>query len=180
MPGTGRYPANLLCTEDALGEGSRYFDVDAWAAEHGFAEDGWAEAAAAGMLQVPKPSRAEKNAGCEGLPEKIKPRLEGDTRPCHRDDGLSFDGHEHYMARNPHPTCKPVRLFAYLAEFLCPAGGTMLDPFAGSGTTGVAAVQSGRSFIGCELSDEYAAIAEARIAHAIEAAKPAQLSMDAA
>ena len=62
---SGRFPANVLCMDDALGEGSRYFDIDAWAAEHGIAEDGWADAAAAGMIQVPKPSRAEKEAGLD-------------------------------------------------------------------------------------------------------------------
>ena len=169
----GRYPANLLCMDSALGEGGRYFDIDLWSREHGFTEDGWAEAAEAGLLQVPKPSRAEKNAGCEGLPEHRAGGMEARNRDSGRGQ---FDGEQQY-AHNPHPTCKPVRLFAYLAEFLCPAGGTVSDPFTGSGTTGVACVQTGRSFIGCELSDEYADIAEARIAHAQTQATPAQLSI---
>lgn len=46
----------------------------------------------------------------------------------------------------------------------CPAGGTVLDPFAGSGTTGMVALQNGRRFIGCELNKEYAQIAHERIA----------------
>lgn len=48
----------------------------------------------------------------------------------------------------------------------CPEGGTVLDPFAGSGTTGVVATAHGRNFIGCELNPEYAAMAERRIAEA--------------
>jgi len=45
-------------------------------------------------------------------------------------------------------------------------GATVLDPFMGSGTTGVACVQAGRNFIGCEISEEYFRIAEKRIAQA--------------
>jgi site-specific DNA-methyltransferase (adenine-specific) len=52
----------------------------------------------------------------------------------------------------------------------CPEGGTVLDPFAGSGTTGVVACNRGRNFIGCELSPEYAKIAERRIAKSISPA----------
>lgn len=46
----------------------------------------------------------------------------------------------------------------------CPIGGTVLDPFAGSGTTGMVAVANGRAFIGCELNPEYAEMARKRIA----------------
>lgn len=49
----------------------------------------------------------------------------------------------------------------------CPAGGTVLDPFAGSGTTGMVALQKGRRFIGCELNKEYAQIANERIRRAV-------------
>lgn len=185
----GRFPANLLCMDEALGEGSRYFDVDAWAAEHGYTEDGWADAAAAGLLQVAKPSRGEKNAGCEGFPAMpsnfdIGRRKctacgawewrsgQPDLRRCNCPNPDWVEVKPHHSNTNPHPTCKPVRLMAYLADFLCPAGGTILDPFCGSGTTGVAAVQSGRDFIGCELEAEYVGIAEARIAHAAQARDP--------
>lgn len=64
---------------------------------------------------------------------------------------------------NTHPTVKPVKLMEYLIKLVTPEGGIVLDPFMGSGTTGVAAVGLGHSFIGCEMSDEYLAIADARI-----------------
>jgi DNA modification methylase len=64
---------------------------------------------------------------------------------------------------NSHPTVKPTALMRYLCRLVTPPGGTVLDPFMGSGTTGVAAVAEGFFFIGCELSPEYLAIAEARI-----------------
>mgnify|MGYP000173823186 CR=1 FL=1 len=64
---------------------------------------------------------------------------------------------------NTHPTVKPTNLMAYLCRLVTPPGGVILDPFTGSGSTGKAAVREGFRFIGCELSDEYAAIAEARM-----------------
>jgi hypothetical protein len=67
-------------------------------------------------------------------------------------------------AGNSHPTCKPQRLMEYLCKLTSPpTGGTVLDPFCGSGTTGVAAVKMGRNFIGIELNPEYVAMAEKRI-----------------
>jgi DNA modification methylase len=64
-----------------------------------------------------------------------------------------------------HPTQKPLAL---IRELLQACGQTVLDPFMGSGTTGVACVQTGRNFIGCEIDPTYYAIAEKRIAQAQE------------
>lgn len=61
-----------------------------------------------------------------------------------------------------HITQKPVEVMQQLVQ-ICPEGGTVLDPFAGSGTTGVAALKEGRAFIGIELSDHYANLAEQRL-----------------
>lgn len=65
-----------------------------------------------------------------------------------------------------HPTQKPVALIEYLIRTYTNAGDTVLDFCAGSGTTGVACVKTGRNFIGCEISPEYFAIAERRIEQA--------------
>lgn len=64
---------------------------------------------------------------------------------------------------NKHPTVKPIKLMAYLARLVTPPGGTVLDPFMGSGSTGLAAVQEGFSFVGVELDGEYFDIAKARL-----------------
>ena len=64
---------------------------------------------------------------------------------------------------NHHPTVKPNDLMRYLCRLITPPGGTVLDPFCGSGSTGKAAVMEGFRFIGIELNPEYAVIAEARI-----------------
>jgi len=66
---------------------------------------------------------------------------------------------------NTHPTVKPTDLMRYLCRLVTPPGGVVLDPFMGSGSTGKACMREGFRFIGCELSDEYLAIARARIEH---------------
>jgi len=62
-------------------------------------------------------------------------------------------------------TVKPVRLMRWLCRLVTRPGGTVLDPFAGSGTTGIAAGLEGFEFVGIEREPQYAAIARARIAH---------------
>jgi len=65
--------------------------------------------------------------------------------------------------KNTHPTVKPVELMKYLCRLITPKGGTVLDPFMGSGSTGMAAKDEGFDFIGIEKEREYYEIAEARI-----------------
>jgi site-specific DNA-methyltransferase (adenine-specific) len=69
-------------------------------------------------------------------------------------------------ARNNHPTVKPTDLMRYLCRLVTPPGGTVLDPFMGSGSTGKAAILEGFRFIGVEREAEYFEIAKARIAAA--------------
>jgi site-specific DNA-methyltransferase (adenine-specific) len=64
---------------------------------------------------------------------------------------------------NNHPTVKPVSLMCWLVRLVTPKGGTVLDPFMGSGSTALACDAEQFNFIGCELSADYAAIAERRI-----------------
>jgi len=64
---------------------------------------------------------------------------------------------------NGHPTIKPIALMEYLIKMVTPKGGTVLDPFAGSGSTLVAAKQNGYQYIGIEMTEEYIPIIEARL-----------------
>ena len=64
---------------------------------------------------------------------------------------------------NNHPTVKPIALMEYLIKMVTPKGGIVLDPFAGSGSTLVAAKQNGYQYIGIELTEEYIPIIEARL-----------------
>ena len=73
---------------------------------------------------------------------------------------------EYVGERGLHPTQKPVSLFEYLVKTYTNEGDTVLDNVMGSGTTGVACVNTSRNFIGMELDEEYFKIAEQRIEQA--------------
>ena len=73
-------------------------------------------------------------------------------------------------AKNPHPTVKPTELMRYLCRLVTPPGGLIVDPFAGSGSTGKAAILEGFQFVGFELDPQYTAIANARLEAARNAA----------
>jgi site-specific DNA-methyltransferase (adenine-specific) len=64
---------------------------------------------------------------------------------------------------NDHPTVKPINLMRYLVRIYTPTKGKVLDPFNGTGTTGIASIQEGRSYVGIELSEHYRQISEQRI-----------------
>lgn len=75
----------------------------------------------------------------------------------------------HFSMGNTHCTVKPTSLMQYLCRLTkTPSGGTVLDPFMGSGTTGIAALKEDRKFIGIELDEKYFNIAKGRIQKAIE------------
>lgn len=76
---------------------------------------------------------------------------------------------------NLYPTVKPVMLMRHLVRLITPPGGVVLDPFAGSGSTGIACVHEGAGFVGIEREPEYATLARNRIAHAAQ-----QLALSAA
>ncbi len=115
------------------------------------------EGFASRFFYVAKPSRREKEAGLDALPEGVRTRV--------NPGGLEHDPKwAPVKARNTHPTVKPVQLMRYLIRLVTPPGGLVLDPFMGSGTTGVAALQEGMRFVGIEREEEYTCIAAARIA----------------
>ena len=68
-----------------------------------------------------------------------------------------------HKRKNNHPTVKPLELMKYLIKMVTREGQTVLDPFMGSGTTGIAAENLGREWIGIDLNKEYCKIAKARI-----------------
>ena len=81
-----------------------------------------------------------------------------------------------HSARRVHPTQKPIDLLRQIIEYYTRPGDTVCDPYMGSGTTGIAAVQAGRNFIGIEIDPDYFEIARQRI----EQAQPALLTGAAA
>ena len=105
----------------------------------------------------PKVNSAERNVGCG----QITPRSvinDGRQKTC---DNAYQRGAT--VASNNHPTVKPVALMSYLIKLVTRPGATVLDPFTGSGSTGMAAVELGRNFVGIEQDSKYADIARARI-----------------
>src|SRR5690625_549245 len=77
-------------------------------------------------------------------------------------DSPSYENKQVRAVKNNHPTVKPTDLMAWLIKLITPPNGVVLDPFAGSGSTLVAAKREGFNFIGIELEDEYIPIIEAR------------------
>jgi len=105
-----------------------------------------------------KASKSERNDGLDGFEEK---NVSHDGRDTYIEN--PYQRHEN-IQKNNHPTVKPeVALMRYLVRMITPTGGIVLDPFMGSGSTGVACQKEGFDFIGMELDEEYFKIAEARI-----------------
>jgi site-specific DNA-methyltransferase (adenine-specific) len=115
---------------------------------------------AARFFYCAKTSRIDRN---EGLESNRKPILQRDStmRDCENVDWSKRNG-------NFHPTVKPTDLMRYLCRLVTPKGGTVLDPFMGSGSTGKAALLEGLRFIGIERELEYFNIAQARCEHVKE------------
>jgi len=156
----GRFPANLLVSDDVLDDTSRYFSLDTWA---DFNIKDLPEQVRRNLpfLIVPKASKKEKDAGLGDLKEKsIQGRDSGQDRR-----NVAFKARLS-PRKNTHPTVKPIKLMAYLITIGSRENDTVLDPFAGSGTTCVAAKMLNRRYTGVELSSEYHEIAKRRIEHA--------------
>ena len=107
-----------------------------------------------------KVSKAERNMGLDGFEDKIKTSLQVNMA-----DGVMPESHNRFssVVKNNHPTVKPVSLMSYLCRLVTPPNGIVLDPFMGSGSTGIAAQLEGFRFVGMEMDTDYMKIAEARI-----------------
>jgi len=101
-------------------------------------------------------NRFDKCSNCGGF------ILQNQDRPsaCHCEVPEREDNH---VKGNYHPTVKPISLMQYLCRLITPKNGTVLDPYMGSGSTGIAAKLEGFNFIGIEREEEYCKIADARI-----------------
>lgn len=107
-----------------------------------------------------KPSSKERESG---LGESFQIKTVHSALNTKNGAGDRLDGGKSPERRNFHPTVKPIKLMEYLVKLVTPDGGICLDPFMGSGTTGIACKNLGKDFIGIELNEEYFRIAEARI-----------------
>ena len=116
---------------------------------------------AARFFYCAKASKAERNAGLQDLPAQFAPTM---------NNGIGLKEHDPETAtpkQNFHPTVKPIALMRYLVRLVTPPNGTVLDPFAGSGTTLVAAILEGFSPVGMEMTADYLPIINGRVAWAL-------------
>ena len=155
LPTSNIYGGNSLLKSKTLGTGEIT----------GFSDSGNASRFFKSIIYNPKASKAERNKGCEGLEEK-ECLLGQNQAPIPK---LTKDGKENHTIKNfnNHPTVKPIALMEYLIKMVTPKGGIVLDPFAGSGSTLVAAKQNGFQYVGIEMTDEYIKIIDARLASVI-------------
>ena len=119
---------------------------------HSGLDEEWAR-----FFYCPKTAKSERNQGLVEFDDKQYShdgRKKSIENPYQRNKSIS---------KNSHPTVKPVELMKYLCRLVTPKGGTVLDPFMGSGSTGMAAKDEGFDFIGIEREKEYFEISEQRI-----------------
>lgn len=173
----GRFPANLI--HDGSDEVLELFPETKSGAVKNFTNNGanqpinlgggmlktteGSEGSAARFFYCAKASKSERNRGLDGFEEKKVHRYSEKAQGPLPQQTPSVG----VIEKNHHPTVKPVKLMQYLCRLVTPKGGTVLDPFAGSGSTGIGAKLEGFNFIGIEREEEYVKIAEARI-HAWE------------
>ena len=176
-PSNGRFPANVMhdgsdvvndifpkTSKSSGGGGSKTVSPSdnvyqgGWGHKEydktiGFGDEG----SASRYFYCPKVSKSERNQGLVEFDDKQYShdgRKKSIENPYQRNKSIS---------KNNHPTVKPQELMKYLCRLVTPKGGTVLDPFMGSGSTGMAAKDEGFDFIGIEREKEYFEISEQRI-----------------
>jgi site-specific DNA-methyltransferase (adenine-specific) len=177
-----RYPANLIHDgsdevlehfPDSAGSGGSVPNVKISGYGDGVVGTGSAEylggerikvdcgtGSAARFFYCAKASKRDRNEGLDHFPA-VQTNFAAGTGLSKNGDGSPRN--QEATAKNPHPTVKPTDLMRYLCRLVTPPGGLIVDPFAGSGSTGKAAALEGFQFLGFELDPQYAAIANARI-----------------
>jgi len=191
-PAPGRWPANVVLDEAAAAELDRQSGTLA-AGNHPANRAGLGSSrtlpssslgtagerratdpgGAARFFYCAKTSRGERNAGLDGFERTLEAGTWGGA-----EHDLTLGKGAAIPRANVHPTVKPIALMRWLCRLVTLPGGLILDPFAGSGTTGCAAVLEGFDFIGLEREPEYVEIARARVAHWLKHKPAEQLGLD--
>jgi site-specific DNA-methyltransferase (adenine-specific) len=180
---SGRFPANLIHdgsdevvslfpnskSSDAIrrNQNSKTTGINTFGKYQDIETSGYSDSGSASrFFYCAKASKSERNRGLEEFEENIGiGNYMAETKwindPRHKNGG--YEAAPSKPQQNHHPTVKPISLMRYLCRLVTPKGGTVLDPFMGSGTTGIGAKLEGFNFIGIEREAEYIKIAEARI-----------------
>ena len=157
----GRFPSNVIFDQDASEQLNEQAD-------------------ASKFFYCPKVSKKERDMGLEDFDDKAQRTTNGGSRDFNArcaNCGKKFIGspnsicscdnpitdNQVFKKKNNHPTVKPINLMTYLVKLITPIGGTVLDPFMGSGSGGIGTLLEGFNFIGMEQDSDYFEIATARI-----------------
>ena len=176
---SGRFPANLIHdgSDDVVGlfpnskssdairknNNSKTTGINTFGKYQDIETSGYSDSGSASrFFYCAKSSKSERNKGCEELEEK---ELENHsaTFNVRMENGVATNKRTDTKRTNNHPTVKPIALMEYLVKLVSREGSTVLDPFMGSGSTGIACKKLNREFIGIEREADYIKIAEARI-----------------
>jgi DNA modification methylase len=177
VAGLGRWPANIILDEYTAGlldkqsgvsKSSDHLRVSQASKSNSMntvlgAHEGYGisdSGSASRFFYVAKASKKDRNEGLDELPLR-----KSDQRSA---TAAGLWEQMEAPKQNFHPTVKPTALMEYLVKLVTPPGGTVLDPFTGSGSTGKAALLNGFKFIGIELTADYLPIIEGRLKHAAE------------
>ena len=182
----GRWPAHVTLNEEAAaaldeqsgerksgiavlhnGGGGLIFGQAKGFAGQSRPDEGYSDSGGASrFFFTAKPSTSEREAGTEHLPKRAAAEMvDRDEDSAGTQSPRAGAGRTSEGRANFHPTVKPIDLMRWLCRLITPKGGVVFDPFAGSGTTGCAAMLEGFRFVGAEMTEEYLPIARARIAH---------------
>lgn len=174
---TGRFPANIILDEEAakaLDNQSGIVSQGHWpkGATKGFGEFGGgsslyegvgpkdkSKSGASRFFYVAKVSSKERNMG---LGDGFEDKQTDGSIGLHSVGGSPTKDNKRVM-KNFHPTVKPINLLTYLVRLVTPTNGIVLDPYMGSGSTGIASQLEGFDFIGMEMDEDYFKIASERI-----------------
>lgn len=165
-----RIMSNLIMTDDVLGEDSKFFQIDTWwnnkvmsLGEKVSEQFPW--------LLVKKPNKHEKEVGITSVDEQIGGAYLGNVDEKNKNALGGNPERKPRKTKNDHPTVKPIQLMSYLVSLGSSEGEIVLDPFMGSGSTGIASVINGRNFIGIDLEERYVKISEDRINYHLNSSK---------
>lgn len=182
VPEEGRWPANLIHdgSEEVVSQ-FPYSKSGSMKKAYKYTNNGYSlgkptgetkqihdanEGSASRFFYCAKVSKSERNEGLDDLEDKMVGMSNGaQIHGEGYDKGQGIGLNVVKAMKNHHPTVKPIKLMSYLCNLITPPNGIVLDPFMGSGSTGIAAIKEGFDFIGMEMDDQYFEIATKRIEH---------------
>lgn len=157
-----RIMSNLIMSDEILHENSKFFQIDTWW-ENKVNQLGGNIKDEFPFLLVKKPNKKEKEEGIVSVDEKNGGAYVGNLDEKNNNALGGNPKRKPRKTKNDHPTVKPIQLMSYLVNLGSSKDELVLDPFMGSGSTGIACMLNGRKFIGIDLEERYVKISEDRI-----------------